>query len=94
MLLTGREKLHGFTSAHADARAWIESWIADVEAAQWRTPQDIKNMYSSASFLADGIVIFNVNGNRYRLEVRVAFNTGIVIVRWAGTHAEYTKRMN
>jgi len=94
MLLTGRDKLHEFTSAHADARAWIENWIADVEAAQWRTPQDIKNVYSSASFLSGGIVIFNVKGNRYRLEVRVAFNTGIVITRWAGTHAEYNKRMN
>ena len=45
------------------------------------------------NFLADNIVIFNVKGHRYRLEVRVAYNTGIVIVRWAGTHGEYTKRM-
>lgn len=94
MVLNGRNKLYEFTSAHADARAWIENWIADVEAAQWRTPQDIKNLYASASFLSSGIVIFNVKGNRYRLEVRVAFNSGTVIVRWAGTHAEYTKRMN
>lgn len=32
--------------------------------------------------------------NRYRLEVRIAYNTGIVVARWAGTHAEYTKRMD
>ncbi|MEO8442459.1 MAG: type II toxin-antitoxin system HigB family toxin [Betaproteobacteria bacterium] len=43
--------------------------------------------------MADSIVIFNVKGNRYRLEVRIAYNTGIVVVRWAGTHAEYTKRI-
>jgi len=94
MRLVGRNKLNEFASAHADARAWIENWIADTEAARWRTPQDIKNSYSSASFLSDRIVIFNVKGNRYRLEVQVAYNTGIVIVRWAGTHADYTKRMN
>lgn len=94
MRLVGRDTLDEFTNAHDDARAWIENWIADVEAAQWRTPQDIRDSYASASFLANRIVIFNVKGNRYRLEVQVAYNTGVVVVKWAGTHAEYTKRMN
>ena len=92
MRLVGRETLDEFTNAHADARAWIENWIADVEAARWRTPQEIKESYASASFLASRVVIFNVKGNRYRLEVQVAYNTGVVVVKWAGTHAEYTKR--
>mgnify|MGYP001582925213 FL=1 len=94
MLLVGRDRLDEFTKAHADARAWIENWIANVEAARWRAPQDIKGSYASASILADRVVIFNVKGNRYRLETQVAYNTGVVVVRWAGTHAEYTKRMN
>ena len=94
MLLVGRDRLDEFTKAHADARAWIENWIADVGAARWHSPQDIKGSYASASFLADRVVIFNVKGNRYRLEVQVAYNTGVVVVRWAGTHAEYTKRTN
>jgi len=92
MRLIGRERLDEFTQTHADARAWIETWIADVEAVRWSAPQDIKESYASASFLTDRIVIFNVKGNRYRLEVQVAYNTGVVVVRWAGTHADYTKR--
>lgn len=94
MRLVGRDRLNEFVKTHADARAWIENWIADVEAARWRTPQDIKGSYASASILADRVVIFNVKGNRYRLEVQVAYNTGVAVVKWAGTHAEYTKRMN
>ena len=94
MRIAGRDKLDEFSGAHADARSWIDTWIADAETAVWKTPQDIKVNYASASFLADNIVIFNVKGNRYRLEVRIAYNTGIVVVRWAGTHAEYTKRMD
>ena len=92
MRIAGRDKLDEFASAHADARSWIDTWIADVETSVWKTPQDIKNNYASASFLAGNIVIFNVKGNRYRLEVRIAYNTAIVVVQWAGTHAEYTKR--
>lgn len=94
MRIVGRDKLDEFAGAHADARSWIEHWIAETEPARWRTPQDIKALYASASFLADNQVILNVRGNRYRMELQVAYNSGIVIVRWLGTHAEYTKRIN
>lgn len=94
MRIVGRDKLDEFAGAHADARPWIENWIADTEATRWRTPQDIKSRYASASFLAGNVVIFNVKGNRYRLEVQVAYNTGVVVVRWMGSHAEYSKRTN
>lgn len=94
MRLVGRNTLDEFIRAHAEARAWTGNWIADTGAAQWRTPQDIKNSCASAGFLANRIVIFNVKGNRYRLEVQVAYNTGVVIVNWAGTHADYARRIS
>lgn len=91
MRILGRSKLDEFAGAHADAKSWIENWIADTELAVWGTPQDIKNQYVSASFLAGNVVIFNVKGNRYRLEVLVAYKTGIVVIRKVETHAEYSK---
>ena len=94
MRIAGRDKLDEFAGAHADARSWIKNWIADTETARWLTPQSIKDSYSSARFLAARVVIFNVKGNHYRLKVQVAYNTGLVVVRWIGTHAEYTKRSN
>lgn len=94
MRIVGRDKLDEFAGAHADARPWIENWVSDTEAARWKTSQDIKDRYASASFLSDKVVIFNVKGNRYRLDVQVAYNTGVVVVRWIGTHADYTKRTN
>ena len=94
MRIAGREKLDDFVRAHAAARAWIENWIADTEKAQWRTSRDIKSSYASASLLAGNVVIFNVKGNHYRLVVLVAYNTGVVVIRWAGTHAQYTKRIS
>ncbi|MBI5056843.1 MAG: type II toxin-antitoxin system HigB family toxin [Nitrospirae bacterium] len=92
MTLVGREKLYQFITKHPDTRSLIENWIADVQNANWQNTQDVKDRYSSASFLADRIVIFNVRGNSYRLEVQIAYKTKKVIVKWAGTHAEYSKR--
>lgn len=92
MKVVGREKLTAFMQTHADTRAWIENWLADVECSTWQTPQDVKDWYASVSFLANNVVIFNVRGNNYRLEVQVAYKTSTVVIRWLGTHEEYSKR--
>ena len=92
MRVTGRKRLDDFCRKHADARAWIENWVADVESVAWRTPQDIRNRYASASFLPAGVVIFNVKGNAYRLEASVAYGAGLISVRWIGTHRAYDER--
>lgn len=42
MRIVRRKKPYDF----ADARSWIENWIADTEAARWRTPQDIKTGFT------------------------------------------------
>lgn len=93
MKLIGLGVLDAFCSRHADCRKWVANWVSDVRAGSWKTSQDIKARYSTASFLAENIVIFNVRGNEYRLETQVAYNAGVVVVKWAGTHEQYTKRM-
>lgn len=90
--IIGLDRLHSFCERHADCRKWIANWIVDVKNSTWATPQDIKDRYHTASLLADNVTIFNVRGNDYRLEVQVAFAAHVVVVRWIGTHAEYTKR--
>ena len=79
MKVLDRERLERFCRKHSDARGWIENWLADAESAAWTT-QDIRRRYASASFLPGGVVIFNVKGNAYRLEVTVAYRTGVVVV--------------
>ncbi|MBM5810914.1 MAG: type II toxin-antitoxin system HigB family toxin [Gammaproteobacteria bacterium] len=92
MKIVGRSRLEAFCDRHAAARKWIEHWLSEVEAARWTTPQEIRARYASASFLADNLVIFNVKGNDYRLETRLAYQTSVVVVTWVGTHAEYDQR--
>jgi len=92
MKVLDRERLERFCRKHTDARGWIENWLADVESAAWTTPRDIRRRYASASFLPEGVVIFNVKGNAYRLEVTVAYRTGVVVIDWIGTHREHDER--
>ena len=92
MKLLGRERLIEFSEKHSDASNWIYCWIGEIENASWRAPNDIRAGYASASFLANNTVIFNVKGNKYRLATIIAYATQIVVVRWIGTHAEYSRR--
>jgi len=89
MELVGILKLDRFKRKHADARSPIDSWLAEADDATWRTPQDIKDRYASASFLSGRRVVFNIKGNDYRLLVKVSFKNQIVQILQIGTHAEY-----
>lgn len=55
------------------------------------TPQDIKNQYSSTSFLTNNRVVFNIKGNDHRLIIAVAYRLGVLSIKFIGTHAEYDK---
>jgi mRNA interferase HigB len=92
MKVVGRPLLQSFCEKYRHAKNWIENWLADVEATSWESSHDIKQQYRSASFLPGNVVIFNVKGNEFRLEVQVAYRTSVVVVKWIGTHAEYDRR--
>ena len=92
MKILRRDILHQFVTNHADVGKQIGNWLLEAEEASWSTPNDIKQRYPNASFLKDRVVIFNIKGNHYRLEVQVAYNSQTVLITWIGTHAEYDKR--
>jgi mRNA interferase HigB len=92
MKIVGRPLLIEFCKTYPAAKSWTENWLADTRSAQWKTPQEIKNRYASASFVAGNCVIFNVGGNKFRMEARIAYNAGVVLITWIGTHAEYSRR--
>ncbi|ERP95379.1 MULTISPECIES: type II toxin-antitoxin system HigB family toxin [unclassified Marinobacter] len=92
MKVLARNKLTDFMRKHASSRKALEAWFAEAERGDWQTPKDIKERFSSADFLADNRVIFNIKGNHFRLVVKVRYQNGIVVVEWVGTHAEYSKK--
>jgi mRNA interferase HigB len=68
-------------------------WVAQIVAVKNLASRIIRErQLGSHSFLANNIVVFNVKGNDYRLEVLVAYKTSVVLVQWIGTHAEYDAR--
>jgi mRNA interferase HigB len=91
MRMIGKERLQKFREKHPDARSQLDSWIAEVESANWKKPNDLKVRYPKASILGKQQVIFDICWNKYRIWVEVAYQTGIVVIKAVGTHKEYDK---
>ena len=92
MRIVGLPILEAFQARHANVRGALDAWRSEVERAEWKSPQDIKQRYRSADFLSGNRVIFNVKGNAYRLIVMVRYQSGLVVIEWVGTHADYDKK--
>jgi len=91
MKVLGQAILIDYSNNHADVASQISAWTAEVKEAKWTTPNDVKARYANASFLSDNRVIFNIKGNKYRLDTKIYYQRQIVIVKRIGTHGEYNK---
>jgi mRNA interferase HigB len=93
MRLIGKPLLDDFAVRHADVRASLAAWASEVGEAQWHSPSDIKARYPTASILSENRVVFNIKGNKYRLETKINYELGVVLVVRVGTHSEYSRWM-
>lgn len=91
MRIISRRLLREFWVRHPDSAVPLQTWYRDVSDAGWKTPQDIKDTYHNASFLANNRIVFNIKGNHYRLVVVVMYQYGVVYIRFVGTHEEYDR---
>jgi mRNA interferase HigB len=91
MRIVKRKTLSDFWIKHADAKPALQSWFFEAQNADWKTSDEIVKNYPYADPIKNNRVVFNIKGNDYRLVVKIHYNTGVVYIRFIGTHAEYDK---
>lgn len=91
MKILGWPEVENFCRKHADARGPFDAWKCEVEDANWGTINELMATYASASIKKNKRIVFNIKGKKYRLQVRVNLEFGIVRIERVGTHAEYSK---
>ena len=91
MRIFNRSILLQFGRKHPDADQPVRAWYAEVAAARWNNPADIKTRYPHASILGNKRVVFNIGGNEYRLIVEIDYQHQLVFVHFIGTHAQYDR---
>jgi mRNA interferase HigB len=78
-------------SRYMDSKSALESWYKEVLRLEWSNPNEVKEMYRSASIVGDEKIVFNIAGNKYRLIVSINYYAKIVFVKFIGTHKQYDK---
>ena len=91
MRVIAKKTLREFWIHHGDSKSALESWYKEALDATWKSPQELKRDYPSASIVEGNRIVFNVKGNHYRLIVKINYHYQIMWVRFIGTHAEYDK---
>ena len=76
---------------YANSEQPLKAWYDEATKASWKTPNEIKAHYKSASILQDSRVVFNIHGNTYRLIIKINYDFGVIYIRFIGTHEEYDK---
>ena len=85
----GLTHLNDLVQRYKDTSRDAASWLAIARAAEWKTPHDVRGQFPKVSILGGKTYIFNICGTKYRLAVKIAFNTSTVLIVRAGTHKEY-----
>jgi len=78
-------------SIYSDSKSALESWHKEVLKLDWNNPNEVKEMYRSASIIEDTKVIFNIAGNKYKLIITINYYAKIVFIKFIGTHKQYNK---
>lgn len=91
MRVFSKSSLITFWQKHTEAEQSLKAWHDEAISADWKTPQDIKNRYKSASIIGNDRIVFNIKGNEFRLIVSIAYPFGAVFIKFIGTHAQYDK---
>jgi mRNA interferase HigB len=91
MKIWDKELLEKYAKRHAGANNALQRWIDIVEENEWKSHNELKLLFPSADYIGNSRYVFNIQGNNHRLVTVVVFVSGIVKIRFIGTHAEYDK---
>ena len=91
MHIISKRRLRESWERHADAEHDLRIWHSVVKARRYRTPHEVRAEFSASSFLGEGVTVFNIAGNKYRLVVTMRYDMGAVFIRHVVTHKEYDR---
>jgi mRNA interferase HigB len=90
MIIVGRARIADFSRQYSDAASSLEAWLKEAETDDWKHFMQVKERYPTASPV-EGHTIFNIRGNRYRLDVVIIYESRTVIAKRFGRHSEYNR---
>ena len=89
MNIIKRPTVEYYQKVFQEAETALEDWYDQFRRTNFKTPQELKSVYRSASIVGNSRVVFNIHGNKYRLVVKVRYEFSVAYIIWFGTHKQY-----
>ena len=80
MHIITRARIRDFIAEHPDSESLLTTWYRIVKKTDYGTFSELKQHFHSADYV-DGLVVFNISGNKYRLIAAIHFNRKKVYIR-------------
>ena len=90
MHIISLKRLRDFWIAYPDAELPLRRWHKLLESADYSGFSAIRRDFPQADWV-DGLIVFNIGGNKYRLIAVVRFHWRKLFVVAVLTHAEYDR---
>lgn len=91
MRVISKRRLREFWERHVQAERGLTAWYNVALRAEWKSLADVRRDYSHADLDDDGLTVFNISGNKYRLSVDIYYKGKQIYIKKVETHAEYDK---
>lgn len=90
MHVIAKPALMEFWARHPDSESALQAWYRTMESEVFADFNDLRATFASADYV-DGLTVFNIGGNKYRLIAAIHYNRRKLYVRAVLTHAEYDR---
>lgn len=91
MVVIAKRAINQFIERYPGSAKVMLEWYLKTKENDWANFADIRKVFGATDSVGNGLYVFNVGGNKYRLITRIIFRTRTVFIRFVGTHKEYDK---
>ena len=90
MHIIAKRTLRTFWKQHPASQSSLNRWHRIVNRSHFQNFAELRATFPSADFV-DGLIVFNISGNNYRLIVDIVFRSQTVFIKHILTHKEYDR---
>ena|ERR1700741_3403596 len=89
MVIISKRAINQFIERYPGSAKSMLEWYLKTKESDWANFADIRKVFGAADSVGNGLYVFNIGGNKFRLIARIIFRTRTVFIRFVGTHKEY-----
>ena len=82
-------RIREFWKKHTIAKEPLKVWLRLMRSSRLASPHDVKALFGQTDFLGDGLAVFDIGGNKYRIVARILYPVGRVLILGVFDHKGY-----